>query len=406
MRLPEDLAGHLGTGPSRWRVHDARHAARLVGAARSGRQAPRLRSSRVRHVCGDDPVSPVHVIDGRPDQQTFGALDIDVRRNGFGRQRQSFECDLDVDRTSTSRFPLSSSGLRWSSACGPAVEVLVGDRGRLNGCTWSRQDLCDDTGARASGPGARGGFPSGADRGPPAAPHFLRDDREGGTVAPCQDTRNGPPPSTGRPPSTRRGRSCSPKLIRQLEVAAREGGADTETNPTLRTMFEKARAIVGSDGHDRTRHQAGYGRPRRSPLRTCLLRGLCPGRSGDHGRVPDRQPQPDRGRGAEHLLAKRRFHRRARSGRLAVLPQRRDRAASRRSTRTGSWKSTLDAGAENLSDEGDTLGARLRRRRTSPPRASALEDSGYRGPLRRARDGSVDLTVPIEDVATHARSSG
>jgi pyridoxal 5'-phosphate synthase pdxT subunit len=34
--------------------------------------------------------------DGRPDQQTFGTLDIDVRRNGFGRQRQSFECDLEV----------------------------------------------------------------------------------------------------------------------------------------------------------------------------------------------------------------------------------------------------------------------------------------------------------------------
>jgi 5'-phosphate synthase pdxT subunit len=36
------------------------------------------------------------VSDGRPDQQTFGTLDIDVRRNGFGRQRQSFECDLEV----------------------------------------------------------------------------------------------------------------------------------------------------------------------------------------------------------------------------------------------------------------------------------------------------------------------
>jgi YebC/PmpR family DNA-binding regulatory protein len=32
------------------------------------------------------------------------------------------------------------------------------------------------------------------------------------------------------------------KLIRQLEVAAREGGADLEANPTLRTMFEKARS--------------------------------------------------------------------------------------------------------------------------------------------------------------------
>jgi len=31
------------------------------------------------------------------------------------------------------------------------------------------------------------------------------------------------------------------KLIRQVEVAAREGGGDIEGNPTLRTMFQKAR---------------------------------------------------------------------------------------------------------------------------------------------------------------------
>jgi YebC/PmpR family DNA-binding regulatory protein len=32
------------------------------------------------------------------------------------------------------------------------------------------------------------------------------------------------------------------KLIRQLEVSAREGGGDIDANPTLRTMYEKARA--------------------------------------------------------------------------------------------------------------------------------------------------------------------
>ncbi|OWY62447.1 YebC/PmpR family DNA-binding transcriptional regulator [cyanobacterium TDX16] len=31
------------------------------------------------------------------------------------------------------------------------------------------------------------------------------------------------------------------KLIRQVEVAARQGGGDPESNPTLRTMFQKAR---------------------------------------------------------------------------------------------------------------------------------------------------------------------
>lgn len=36
------------------------------------------------------------VTDGRSDQRSFGVIDLTVRRNGFGRQRDSFECDLDV----------------------------------------------------------------------------------------------------------------------------------------------------------------------------------------------------------------------------------------------------------------------------------------------------------------------
>lgn len=36
------------------------------------------------------------VLDGRPGQQGFGAIDISVRRNAFGRQVDSFETDLDV----------------------------------------------------------------------------------------------------------------------------------------------------------------------------------------------------------------------------------------------------------------------------------------------------------------------
>jgi 5'-phosphate synthase pdxT subunit len=36
------------------------------------------------------------VLDGRSDQVSFGAIDIDVRRNAFGRQVDSFEAELDV----------------------------------------------------------------------------------------------------------------------------------------------------------------------------------------------------------------------------------------------------------------------------------------------------------------------
>jgi pyridoxal 5'-phosphate synthase pdxT subunit len=36
------------------------------------------------------------VLDGRPDQLSFGAIDVSVQRNGYGRQVDSFETDLDV----------------------------------------------------------------------------------------------------------------------------------------------------------------------------------------------------------------------------------------------------------------------------------------------------------------------
>jgi pyridoxal 5'-phosphate synthase pdxT subunit len=38
-----------------------------------------------------------NVLDGTKDQQTFGTLDITVRRNAFGRQVESFETDVDLD---------------------------------------------------------------------------------------------------------------------------------------------------------------------------------------------------------------------------------------------------------------------------------------------------------------------
>ena len=36
------------------------------------------------------------ILDGPPDQETFGGLRITVRRNAFGRQVESFEADLDL----------------------------------------------------------------------------------------------------------------------------------------------------------------------------------------------------------------------------------------------------------------------------------------------------------------------
>ncbi len=37
------------------------------------------------------------VLDGRSDQRSFGAIDIDVKRNAYGRQIDSFETDITLD---------------------------------------------------------------------------------------------------------------------------------------------------------------------------------------------------------------------------------------------------------------------------------------------------------------------
>jgi 5'-phosphate synthase pdxT subunit len=37
------------------------------------------------------------VLDGRSDQKSFGAIDIDVKRNAYGRQIDSFETDIEID---------------------------------------------------------------------------------------------------------------------------------------------------------------------------------------------------------------------------------------------------------------------------------------------------------------------
>jgi len=64
------------------------------------------------------------VLDGRPDQRSFGALDATVRRNGYGRQLDSFETELTVTGLDTPFHAVFIRAPRVESV-GPAVEVLA-----------------------------------------------------------------------------------------------------------------------------------------------------------------------------------------------------------------------------------------------------------------------------------------
>jgi pyridoxal 5'-phosphate synthase pdxT subunit len=65
------------------------------------------------------------VLDGRADNVPLGAIDISVRRNAFGRQRESFEAELDV--ADLPGGPLSAIFIRAPvvTRVGPGVEVLA-----------------------------------------------------------------------------------------------------------------------------------------------------------------------------------------------------------------------------------------------------------------------------------------
>ncbi len=66
----------------------------------------------------------VDVIDGRPDQRSFGTVDLSVRRNGYGRQVDSFEADVAVDGL-TEGFHMVFIRAPKVERTGDAVEVLA-----------------------------------------------------------------------------------------------------------------------------------------------------------------------------------------------------------------------------------------------------------------------------------------
>ena len=183
------------------------------------------------------------VVDGRPDQHYFGAIDIAVRRNAFGRQRDSFEADLDVAGLSR---PLHAVFIRAPvvERVGPDVEVLA--RVRM-------ADGQDKAVVCRQGPVLVSSFHPELVGDPRLHELFLNMHTKAlHTQARALQTKQG----QGRTMSGHskwattkhkkgaldkaRGKLFA-KIIRQVEVAAREGGGDLDGNATLRTMYQKAR---------------------------------------------------------------------------------------------------------------------------------------------------------------------
>jgi 5'-phosphate synthase pdxT subunit len=65
------------------------------------------------------------VLDGRPDQRGFDVIEMTVRRNGYGRQLDSFETDIDLG-TLAAGAPFHAVFIRapYVERVGSGVEIL------------------------------------------------------------------------------------------------------------------------------------------------------------------------------------------------------------------------------------------------------------------------------------------
>jgi 5'-phosphate synthase pdxT subunit len=64
------------------------------------------------------------VLDGRPDQQSFGGIEMTVRRNAFGRQVDSFEAPVEIEDIAGGEFHAVFIRAPWVEQVGAGVRVL------------------------------------------------------------------------------------------------------------------------------------------------------------------------------------------------------------------------------------------------------------------------------------------
>jgi 5'-phosphate synthase pdxT subunit len=124
VRLPEHLAGvdalALPGGES------TTMEKLLVSSGLRGPVADLVREGRpTLATCAGLIVLSREVSDGRPDQEPLGLLDVTVKRNGYGRQIDSFEAPLTVSGISGGPFPGVFIRAPIVERAGDGVEVLA-----------------------------------------------------------------------------------------------------------------------------------------------------------------------------------------------------------------------------------------------------------------------------------------
>ena len=125
---------HPGRG-----VHHDLEAGRHLRADGAAAQADRRRPAGVRLLRRDDHAGRPAAGPGRAARRRSAAIDMTVRRNAFGRQVDSFECDIDLEGVRRGRRSARcSSAPRGSSRSGPASRFWPPSRARVGSSPSAR----------------------------------------------------------------------------------------------------------------------------------------------------------------------------------------------------------------------------------------------------------------------------
>jgi pyridoxal 5'-phosphate synthase glutaminase subunit Pdx2 len=179
--------------------------------------------------------------DGVPSQQTYGGIDMTVRRNAFGRQVDSFESDIfltGLDRDTAEGTPLHAVFIRapWVEQVGDGVCVLGTDEGTGRIVAVRQGPLL----ATAFHPELT----------PDRRIHELFVDIVKGLLM-SGHSKWATTKHKKAVVDAKRGKLFA-KLIKNVEVAARTGGGDLAGNPTLYDAIQKAKkSSVPNDNIDR-----------------------------------------------------------------------------------------------------------------------------------------------------------
>ena len=188
------------------------------------------------------------------------------------------------------------------------------------------------------------------------------------------------------------------KLIRELTMAAKQGGGAPESNPRLRKAIDDAKAVNMPADNIKRAVQRGTGELPGVSYEEVTFEGLRSRRHGRPDRGPDGQQEPDAARDPDDLLEARRQPRRVRLGPLP-LPE------------DGLHRDREGQGQRRRGHGGGHRGRRRRRRDDGPVPRDQDVARGFPGVKSHLESKGLPLAVaeismiPSTEVALDARKA-